>query len=114
MSADPVKDATPAAAPSKPETPEQAFRRLEGEVRGLEGRLKNANPVQLTEITGENRDLEARLGQLINAWIHLSRERMTPPDTDSLKYRTEVLRKTAVEYCQKFKIDQSLWKDIES
>lgn len=121
--------------PATPETPDKAaagaapaappqlntlsaiqeyVRNLHIEVRTLEGRIKNNDPAAVKRLNEENQALRDRLAQLEKALSAMITDALAPRSADEAGIQYEALRKAAVDYFTKSKINPDLWKNIAS
>lgn len=111
-----------AAAPQSPEA--QALARVKElrekisqahqQILTLEGKLKNRDPNLIARLKKENDEMGKRFALLKKSLFAIIAESYQPRSADELKLQYEVLRRAAVEYCKKAKIDPELWKSIAS
>lgn len=125
----PIPDAKPAAppvvaAPKGPQPEDLAKGRikdLDTEIARLKvvnaiarGRMTNRNPDLLKRLKKENEALSRRYVKLQKALYLLLMDTFAPRQADDMKTKYEVLKTSTIDYCKKTKIDQQLWKNLES
>jgi hypothetical protein len=93
---------------------EAKIKTLEQEIIILEGKIGNRNPQQLEKVKRENAELKQRFQLLKKALFVIINESYQPRTIQEADLHYDVLRRATVEYCKKAKIDQELWKSIES
>jgi hypothetical protein len=87
---------------------------LQQELLTMEGRLANRDPKLIERLKKENAEFTTRFQLLKKALFAIIIESYQPRSSDELKLQYETLRKAAVEYCKKTKIDPEIWKSIAS
>lgn len=92
----------------------QDVKTLETEIKILEGRLKNRNPVALEQSKKENEALKVKIQNLEKAFFVLLSGTTQPKKEDEQKLGTEALRLAAVDYFKASNTNIDLWKNIES
>jgi predicted oxidoreductase len=86
---------------------------LEGEVRILEARISNRDPVVLSELREENLKLKQRMNRLQYSLFALLTEALRPKTAGDLRLQLDVLRQGTIDYCKKQNISNEIWRNIE-
>jgi hypothetical protein len=111
--AQPAAEMTPeAAVRGRIEALQKEVDALSNDLRTVQGKLANRDPVLIAQIHRENAELKTRLGGLQKALYALLTEMMTPSQPDDLSLRYEVLRRAAIDYFKKANVDPEIWKNI--
>lgn len=93
---------------------EKAILKITGEIRSLKGKIDNNNPAEIAEIQAQNNMFQGRIESLRKALYVLTMELFSRRQPDDMKQKCEVLRLAAVEYFKNSKVNQEIWKNIES
>ncbi len=110
----------PMGGPSTPEADatrrinalQEAVKKLEGEIKTLQGQFKNRDPALTAALQAGNKVLRERLDRLERAYLILASEKLDSRNPEDLTVQTEALRVAAVDFCKKANINPEIWKNI--
>lgn len=91
---------------------QEAAKKLDGEIKILEGQFKNRDPALVAALQAENKVLRERLSRLEKAYLILSSEKLDSMNPNDLTVQTEALRVAAVEFCKRANINPEIWKSL--
>jgi hypothetical protein len=113
--ADPKSAAAPAApTESKITVLTEQLKQLEQSIRTIEGRIRNRDPKLTKALQQENAELLKKLSSLERALFAVLVDADLPRTAPEFQQRHVVLQQNAVEFFKQTKIDNELWKNIES
>ena len=92
----------------------QTLRSIEQENKILIGKSKTSDPQLVEKAKKDSAELKNRLQTLQTEVNSIWQSRKKPSDTKSLEEKLSVLKKIVISYCIDKKLDESLWKKIES
>ena len=87
---------------------------LKAEIKTIEGKLANKNPLTANALKKENDELRARNLILQKAFHGIITEGFKPRQAEDMKMQYEVLCQAAIEYFKKANVDPEIWKNIVS
>lgn len=87
---------------------------LQSEIRTVQGRYTNRDPVLARSLAKENELHRARLALLGKALFGLMLDSFKPRQAQEEQQQYEILRQSAVEYCKKANVDPEIWKSLVS
>ncbi|HRK02892.1 MAG TPA: hypothetical protein PLH57_09520 [Oligoflexia bacterium] len=92
----------------------EAIVKLEQEITVLEARIRNNSKERADEARQQNDQLKAEFTQLEQELFDRITKQKFPLDAGSISVKLESVKKAAIDYCTERKLDQELWKNLES
>lgn len=102
------------AAKERVELLDDEVKRLEQEIRSLEGGIKVRNAKEIKEIKAENETLKKRTSKLRQVLYALVIDVLKPREAADVKLSRDTLKQSGLNFVSANDIDKEIWKSLES